>query len=106
MTERELQDWIVGAARLLGWRVAHFRPAWTEKGWRTAGAYDAQGWPDLCLVRERVVFAEVKLERGRLAAEQDAWLDVLRNAGQEVHIWRPRDWTSGLVENVLRRQAA
>jgi hypothetical protein len=53
VSERELQDWIVAAARLLGWRVAHFRPAWTEKGWRTAGSYDAQGWPDLVLGQTR-----------------------------------------------------
>jgi hypothetical protein len=106
VTERELQDWIVGTARLLGWRVAHFRPAWTEKGWRTAGSYDAQGWPDLCLVRDRVVFAEVKLERGRLGPEQEVWLEALREAGQEVYIWRPDHWTGGAVEDVLRRQAA
>ena len=106
MTERELQDWIVGVARLLGWRIAHFRPAWTEKGWRTAGSYDAQGWPDLCLVRERIVFAEVKLERGRLSAEQDAWLDALRDAGAEVYIWRTSDWLSGEIEAVLRSVAA
>lgn len=105
MTERELQAWIVGTARLLGWRVAHFRPARTEKGWRTAGAYDAQGWPDLCLVRDRIVFAEVKLKRGRLSLEQEVWLDVLREAGQEVYVWRESDWTAGAVEDVLRRQA-
>ncbi len=102
MTEREFQDWIVGAARLLGWRVAHFRPAWTEKGWRTAGSYDAQGWPDLVLVRERIVFAEIKLERGRLSTGQVAWLDALGEAGQEIYVWRPTDWTSGAIEDVLR----
>jgi hypothetical protein len=105
VSERELQDWIVTAARLLSWRVAHFRPAWTEKGWRTAGAYDAQGWPDLVLVRERVVFAEIKLDRG-LRPEQLAWLKDLRQAGQEVYVWRDLDWTSGVVEDVLRRSAA
>ena len=102
MSERELQDWIVAAARLLGWRIAHFRPAWTEKGWRTAGSYDAQGWPDLVLVRDRVVYAEIKLERGRLSAAQDAWLEVLREAGQEVYVWKPADWKSGAIEDVLR----
>ena len=102
MTERELQDWIVGTARLLGWRVAHFRPAWTEKGWRTAGAYDAQGWPDLCLVRDRIVFAEIKVGKNRLSPEQVAWLEALREAGAEAHVWTDVDWTSGAVEDVLR----
>jgi hypothetical protein len=45
---------------------------------------------------------EVKLERGRLQPEQVAWLDVLREAGQEVYVWRPSDWTSGAIEDVLR----
>lgn len=106
VSERELQDWIVASARLLGWRVAHFRPAWTQRGWRTAGSYDAQGWPDLVLVRERVVFAEVKTDRGRLRPEQEGWLGSLRHAGAEVYVWRPEDWTSGEVEDVLRRRAA
>ena len=97
---------IVASARLLGWRVAHFRPAWTQRGWRTAGSYDAQGWPDLVLVRERVVFAEVKTDRGRLRPEQEGWLGSLRHAGAEVYVWRPEDWTSGEVEDVLRRRAA
>ena len=105
VSERELQDWIVASARLLGWRVAHFRPAWTQRGWRTAGSYDAQGWPDLVLVRERVVFAEVKTDRGRLRPEQEGWLGSLRHAGAEVYVWRPEDWTSGEVEDVLRRRA-
>jgi hypothetical protein len=104
VTERELQDWIVAAARLLGWRVAHFRPAPTEKGWRTAGSYDAQGWPDLCIVRDRVLFAEVKVGKNRLAAEQAAWLEALREAGAEAHVWTDADWQAGLVEAELRRE--
>jgi hypothetical protein len=102
VTEDELQDWIVGTARLLGWRIFHARVARTATGWRTAVSYDGAGFPDLVLVRERLVFAEIKLERGRLSPEQVVWLDVLREAGQEVHVWRPADWTSGAVEDVLR----
>ena len=77
----------------------------TAHGWRTAGSYDARGWPDLVLVRERVVFAEIKLDRGRLRPEQVVWLKDLRQAGQEVYVWRGLDWTSGAVEEVLRSQA-
>ena len=54
------------------------------------------------LVRDRVIYAEIKLERGRLSAEQDAWLEVLREAGQEVYVWKPADWTNGAIEDVLR----
>ncbi|MDQ3671099.1 MAG: VRR-NUC domain-containing protein [Actinomycetota bacterium] len=102
MSERELQDWIVATARLLGWRIFHARAARTAAGWRTAISYDGAGFPDLVLARERVIYSEIKLERGRLRPEQVVWLDVLREAGQEVYVWRPADWTSGEVENVLR----
>ncbi len=102
MTERELQDWIAATARLLGWRIFHARVARTAQGWRTAVSYDGAGFPDLCLVRDRVVFAEIKVDRGRLRPEQVVWLDVLREAGQEVYVWRPDDWTSGAIEDVLR----
>lgn len=105
MTERELQDWIAATARLLGWRVCHHRPARTARGWRTAGSYDAEGWPDLCLVRDRVVFVEVKADRGQLRPQQKIWIEALREAGAECHIWKPKDWTSGVVEAVLRRTA-
>ena len=43
---------------------------------------------------------------GRLQPEQVAWLKDLREAGQEVYVWRDLDWTSGAVEDVLRRKAA
>ena len=46
MTERELQDWVVVAARLLGWRVAHFRPA----GRRRAGAQPVPTTPRASLI--------------------------------------------------------
>lgn len=106
MTERELQDWIVAAARLLGWFVYHARPCRTKDGWRTAGSYDSQGYPDLTLVRDRVVFAEIKVGRNRLSPEQVTWLEVLREAGAEAHVWTDRDWQAGVVEDVLRREAA
>jgi len=61
-------------------------------GWRTAVQYDAQGFPDLVLVRDRVLFAELKNKTGRLTRHQAGWLDALRNAGCEAVVWRPSDW--------------
>lgn len=102
MSERELQKCVLAAAKLLGWRTAHFRPAMTKRGWRTACQGDAQGWPDLVLVKRRVVFAELKAETGKLTGEQCAWINALRLAGQEVYVWTPEAWRSGKVEEVLR----
>jgi hypothetical protein len=96
-----LQDAIVDAAHLAGWHVAHFRPARTAKGWRTPVAYDAKGWPDLTLVRDRVVFVEVKGDGDRLSVEQADWLGWLASAGCEVHVWGSEEWRDGAVDAVL-----
>lgn len=101
MTEAELQAGVVEMAHALGWRVAHFRPARTQQGWRTAVAYDAQGYPDLTLVRDRVVFVELKGSRGQSTEAQREWHAALKAAGAEVYLWGPDDWTSGEVDRVL-----
>lgn len=79
---------VIDIARLHGWRVAHFRPAQTGKGWRTPMSGDV-GVPDLILARDGdVLLAELKTDRGRLRPEQEAWLDEL---GVHGCVWRPRD---------------
>lgn len=101
MTEAQLQAALVDAARLLGWRVAHFMPAQNSRGgWRTPVAYDGAGFPDLVLVRERLVIAELKSDKGRLSGQQTVWLDRFRRAGVETYIWRPKDFGQALT--VLR----
>src|SRR5262245_43481649 len=104
MTEAELMNAIAEAARVLGWRVAHFRPGRTAHGWRTAVAFDGKGWPDLAMVRERLLLVEVKTGRGKLSPEQEMWVGRLRLAGCEVYTWREADWTSGAVDEVLKRR--
>lgn len=104
MTETELLDATLELAALFGWRSAHFRPARTAHGWRTPVAGDGKGWPDLILIRERILVAELKSARGALSAEQRRWLDDLARAGVEAHVWRPADWTSGTIEAVLRER--
>lgn len=100
-TEAQLQDAVIELATILQWTVAHFRPARTEKGWRTPVAAHGKGFPDLLLARERVVAIELKSERGRLTPEQAEWLDVLAIAGVECHVFRPSDWRA--IERTLRR---
>lgn len=103
MTEAELQSAVIELARLLGYRVAHFRAAQTAKGWRTPVEADGKGFPDLVLVRRpaRLIFVELKGERGRTSPEQREWLELLSPAA-EVYTWTPVDWTSGIVEQLLR----
>lgn len=106
MNESELQAAVIELAHLLKYRVAHFRPALTSKGWRTAVSADGAGYPDLTLVKPgRLIFAELKSRRGALSAEQAMWLEALREAGCEVHVWKPRDWQEGHIERILRQRS-
>jgi hypothetical protein len=103
VTERELTDAVLELARLLGWRCAHFRPARTARGWRTAVQGDGAGFPDLVLVRgERILYRELKTERGKLRPEQEAWLSALRAAGADAGVWTEADWRCGAIESALR----
>ena len=70
-----MQSVAVDYLRMRGWLVAHFRPARTERGWRTPGQYDAQGFPDLAIARDgQVELIEVKSGRGKTTDHQAAWL--------------------------------
>lgn len=92
VSEASWQETVVDLARLHSWKVAHFRPARTARGWRTPVAADGAGFPDLVLVRERVLWVELKADTGRLTADQRAWLEALHSAGCETYVWRPSDW--------------
>jgi hypothetical protein len=48
----------------------------------------------------RLVFAEIKNERGRVSKAQADWLDVLRLTAAEVYLWRPEDLQA--IKDVLR----
>lgn len=89
ITEGQFQETIIGLAQLYGWRVAHFRPAWTEKGWRTP-VQGHTGFPDLALARNsRVILAELKTDKGKMRKDQEDWAEAI---GPEMHrIWRPSD---------------
>lgn len=89
--EKDWQRDVIRLAQTLGWKVAHFRPAKTAQGWRTAVAADGAGFPDLVLVRDRVLFVELKNEKGRMSEQQLEWKAALEVAGVEAYVWRPDD---------------
>jgi len=104
MYEADLQKGVIDVARILGYRVAHFRPAQTKHGWRTPVAADGAGFPDLCIVGHgRLIFAELKCGKNVLSAEQAQWLEALRAGGQEAYVWTDGDWAAGIVEALLKR---
>ena len=93
MTESEL----LAAVRAVAWRC----------GWLTYHTHRSDrsepGFPDLCMVRGgRVVFAELKSEKGRVTRAQQTWLDGLEQAGMEVFVWRPSD-LDGIARLLSRR---
>ncbi len=95
-TEAEFQTLVIDYAHLMKWRVAHFRPAQTGKGWRTAMEGDP-GFPDLVLARDGVVIlAELKSEKGQLSASQLQWSIVA-----DALVWRPSDWPE--IQKLLAR---
>jgi hypothetical protein len=92
LSERDWQQQCLDYARLMGWLVYHtFNSQRSEPG-----------YPDLTMVRERVVFAELKVGRGRVTHAQTRWLERLQRAGAEAYVWvGPTDWP--LVQAALRR---
>lgn len=112
MTEKELQGAVVELAQLLGYKVAHFRPARVTRGgketYETPFAADGKGYPDLTMVRgRRLIFAEMKAAKGRVSEAQDSWLDALARVADATHnvycvVWKPEDWLDGTIERTLK----
>jgi hypothetical protein len=82
MTEKEFQSQVLELAEATGWLCYH-----TYNSQRSQA-----GFPDLVLVRgHRLIFAELKREKGRLSESQRTWLAALEETA-ETHVWRPSDW--------------
>lgn len=82
LLEKQAQSMIVDLARLLGWRVYH-----------TFDSRKSQaGFPDLVLVRDRVIYAEIKRAGQKPRPSQVEWLNALSCAGAEVYVWTEADY--------------
>lgn len=83
-SEAELLWAVRETAQLLGWLVY---TTWSSM-------HSPAGYPDLTLVhpeQRRVIWAELKVQHGRVTPDQERWLTALRQAGQEAYLWRPAD---------------
>ena len=99
ITEAEFLSQVLELAKLRGWRSAHFRPARTATGWRTAVSGDGKGFPDLVLIRDDIlIVVELKVGRGKTTPEQDGWLSAFELVAS-VYVWTPDDWAT--IERVL-----
>jgi len=93
VTERDLREQVRDICKLFGWMM-YF--SWTS-------IHSPRGFPDLVLCnpeQKRVIFAELKSEKGKVTGYQEEWLNVLEACGTEVYVWRPGD-IEGIAE-ILR----
>lgn len=102
-TEKQFTEIVIELAQRLGWKVLHIRPGMNRSGhWSTPIQGDGVGWPDLFMIRGRQrLCAELKVGRGKLTPEQEAWLGALSCADIPAYVWRPEDLETEIVE-VLR----
>ena len=103
-----MQKAVIDLARLHGYRVVHFPKAQGGRDgrWMTAVAGDAKGWPDLtCVSEKRIVFLEIKSQRGALSPEQKEWASILQclelSRLATYMVVRPKDYPDK-VQEVLK----
>lgn len=93
MSERELQERV--RRHCLAFGVFHYHPHYSARS--------EPGWPDSVIVGSRILYRELKTERGSLTPAQRDLGRLLLRAGADWKVWRPRDLLSGLIADELRR---
>lgn len=93
VSEKAFQDMVLERARLYGF--------WCWHDFANRGRNEA-GLPDLILIRPpRILFVELKTERGRVSSVQQGVLTMLdRCRGVESYVWRPSD--ESVLDAILR----
>jgi hypothetical protein len=86
LTEKKFQQMVLDLAKLHKWKCYHTHDS----------RHSAAGYPDLCLCRPpKLLFAELKSDKGELTTEQANWIYLLEQVpGISVYVWRPGDWDS------------
>lgn len=82
INEKTFQRQIEDLCKTFGWKYYH----------TFNSQFSVSGFPDLVMVRERVVYAELKSDTGKVSVKQQEWIDALRAAGEEAYIWFPKDF--------------
>lgn len=96
ISEDQLSQAVTDLARLLGYRLQYH----THDSRKSA-----EGFPDLVMVNprvSRVLFVELKSERGQLTEAQLLWYSALTACNVEAYVWRPEDWKDGTIESILK----
>jgi hypothetical protein len=94
MLEADFHEQVAHMMRLNGWSVYSVPDS---------RRVSLAGYPDITAWRgPRLIFAELKREKGRTSPAQDEVLSELRQIPcAEVYLWKPSDWDS-IVETTRR----
>jgi hypothetical protein len=95
MSEKDFEAGVKKLARMFGWKYYHT--------WKSI--HSPAGFPDCNLVKPpRIIYAELKSDKGQLTPEQKEWLALLGQCpGCEVYLWRPADIEE--ITKVLQAEA-
>jgi hypothetical protein len=83
VSEADFQAQVVALAEQLGWHVVHINDSRRQR---------AEHWPDLVLIRDRILYRELKKIGKRPTPGQEAMLARLRAAGGDAEWWDPTHW--------------
>ena len=84
--EKDFTKIVIAYAELCGWYCYHV----TNVHGRLRGQTSV-GFPDLVLVKDKVLYRELKVGKNKLTKAQKAWGKRLQEAGQDWAVWRYDD---------------
>lgn len=92
-SEKEFQAEVMKLAKSFGWGPIYH--TWLS-------VRSEKGFPDLVMIRgQRIIWVELKKQKGKETPEQKAWRQALLDAGEAVYLWRPSNWEE--IEATLAR---
>ena len=102
LSEKDFQKQIVELAEIYGWQIHAELPAQRQSGNWVTPIQGHKGFPDLVLAKgKRLIFAELKSDKGKTSQEQNIWLLLLKQTGAEVYLWKPLNWPE--IQEILTR---
>ena len=104
MTEKTLQNRVIGRAQRRKWTVAHAGKGWVGAEGQMVTQMPA-GWPDLMLFKpgmlHPVIAMEFKREQGVVSEDQWKWLQLMNACAIPAVVIRPSDLRQGRVTAIL-----
>ncbi len=99
ITEKDFRQMVLDLATALGWK------AYCVFEQQNYARRSSKGFPDLVLVKPpRVIFVELKSEKGEVAKSQYEWLNALEKCTVvEVYVRSPKHW--GNIVAMLQQEA-